>query len=162
MGDRPGSHRYKVIREISKKPMPTAIWPMPQWRSQAEPGEKSCGVRVHMWGQSAYLDRIYTQIYIYWRGFPKKLWGQLTPQLTHSSAAAMPTPAYADGDVPTVTVGTNCADGIFSCADGYMPSAPCLRPVVQPTKREDARRAAVLYACIFRCLPVRGMMRYYE
>jgi hypothetical protein len=42
----------------------------------------------------------------------------------------VPTPAYADGDVPTVAVGTDCADGIFSCADGYRPSAPCLRPVV--------------------------------
>jgi hypothetical protein len=42
-------------------------------------------------------------------------------------------PAYADGDVPTVAVGTDCADdadGIFSYADGYGPSAPCLRPVV--------------------------------
>jgi hypothetical protein len=43
---------------------------------------------------------------------------------------SVPTPAYADGDVPTVAVGTDCADGIFSCADGYRPSAPCLRPVV--------------------------------
>jgi hypothetical protein len=42
----------------------------------------------------------------------------------------VPTPAYADSDVPMVVVGTDCADGIFSCADGYRPSAPCLRPVV--------------------------------
>jgi hypothetical protein len=43
----------------------------------------------------------------------------------------VPTPAYADGDVPTVAVGTDCADDIFSYADGYRPSAPCLLPVVR-------------------------------
>jgi hypothetical protein len=43
----------------------------------------------------------------------------------------VPTPSYADGDVPTVAVGTGYADGIFSCADGRRPSAPCLRPVVK-------------------------------
>jgi hypothetical protein len=49
----------------------------------------------------------------------------------------VPTPAYADGNMPTVAVGTDCADGIFSCADGYRPSAPCLRPVVMRTCRTD-------------------------
>jgi hypothetical protein len=42
----------------------------------------------------------------------------------------VPTSAYVDGDVPTVVVGTDCADGIFSCADGYSPSTPFLRPLV--------------------------------
>jgi hypothetical protein len=30
----------------------------------------------------------------------------------------VPTPVYPDDDVPTVAVGTDRADGIFSCADG--------------------------------------------
>jgi hypothetical protein len=29
------------------------------------------------------------------------------------------TPSYANGDVPTVAIGTDYADGIFSCADGH-------------------------------------------
>jgi hypothetical protein len=44
----------------------------------------------------------------------------------------VPTPAYADDDMPTVAVGTDCANDIFSCANGYRPSVPCLRPVVYP------------------------------
>jgi hypothetical protein len=35
------------------------------WQPVAEPARKSCGVRVYMWGQSAYLDRICTQICIF-------------------------------------------------------------------------------------------------
>jgi hypothetical protein len=27
----------------------------------------------------------------------------------------VPTPAYTDGDVPTVAIGIECADNIFSC-----------------------------------------------
>jgi hypothetical protein len=30
----------------------------------------------------------------------------------------VPSPAYTDGEVPTVTVGTAYADGFFGCADG--------------------------------------------
>jgi hypothetical protein len=36
----------------------------------------------------------------------------------------VPTPAYADGEVPTITVGTAYADGISGCADGRRSSAP--------------------------------------
>jgi hypothetical protein len=32
----------------------------------------------------------------------------------------MPTPSCVDGDVPTVAIGTNYADGIFSGADGTL------------------------------------------
>jgi hypothetical protein len=45
----------------------------------------------------------------------------------------VPTLAYADSEVPTVTddtVDTDYADDIFSCADGRGPSAPCLCLVV--------------------------------
>jgi hypothetical protein len=38
------------------------------------------------------------------------------------TAKPVPTPAYADGDVPTMAVGIEFADDIFSCIgipDGY-------------------------------------------
>jgi hypothetical protein len=57
-----------------------------------------------------------------------------TAKLMPTAIWSVPTPAYTDGDVPTVAIGTDCADGIFSCADGYRPSAPCLRPVVHHTR----------------------------
>jgi hypothetical protein len=47
----------------------------------------------------------------------------------------MLTPALADGEVLMVTIGTDYADDIFSCAAGRRPSTPCQRAAVVDNQR---------------------------
>jgi hypothetical protein len=112
MDDRAGSHRFEVIRGISKK-----------FKEKNQRKEK-------IKENKNYIFLI----------FQKFIFLKIT-EITCADGIAMPTahhgrqpiataepvpmPSYAEGDVPTVAVGTDYADG-------RRPSTPCPRPVVRP------------------------------